>query len=789
MSNFPTALDAASTLYSPVDAFSTKPLETTATGAIGAGDSTINVPSTMGGFAATFGILSIDDELIVYTAKTGTQFTGCQRGAFGTVAASHLTAVPVKANMVSGFITALQSAVLAIENELGTAAARNYVLKNGAVTITGLKTFQDGAEFGSGNKAATGLVRLPNLGAVKWRKADNSGDLGMTLNASNHVAMDAIIDFAVGQTFGAFSYPDATTTSKGIVQIDPVGGLAVAAGVASLAATGVVAGTYPKVTVDAKGRVTGGTTLASGDLPAHTHVATDIVSGALPFTIQKAGVAIGTRRALNLIEGANITLTVADDSGNDRVNVTVAAAGTATHNLLSATHPDTVAAAPVLGDLVAANGTPAWARLAGNTTATRKFLRQTGTGTVSAAPAWDTLLAGDLPAHTHAESDVTSLATDLTNRPVKGGAWAVSKAAVINSSGQLDGAAGTATDCVLVNGTSAAKANATHTHAATDIVSGTLDNARTSGTASATASTLVLRDGSGGASFSYVAANSQWAYLDSHFQSLESGAYQTVGGPFENMAKYSEDFTVATWDKNGGSCSATANAIAAPDGNTTADTITAVTATPVIQQQVAGLVSGGQYTFYVWAKVASGTKQVSIAIVDNAYAGYLAGPTSITLTTAWQRFKITGTLAGGQTGLWIVVRQFAGNGDNWTSGAIYLWGACLQQGNDPKTGYARTWASQTGFVAAGIACGATVIAPKDNAESPLRIYGPGSNLADQRLLEVTAGGELILAGGTGNGYRLAELMGATNPSGWSGVLKVKTPAGAAAGYILLYSNP
>src|SRR5450759_1790074 len=550
MSNFPTAIDAASTLYSPVDAFSTKPLETTANGAIGAGDSTVNVSSTMGGFAATFGILSIDDELIVYNAKTASQFTGCQRGAFGTVAASHLTGVPVKANMVSGFITALQSAVLAVENELGTVAARNYVLKDGAVTITGLKTFQDGAEFGSGNKASTGLVRLPNTGAVKWRKADDSGDLGMALNASDHVAMDAVIDFVAGQTFGAFSYPDAMTTAKGIVQIDPVGGLAVAAGVLSLAATGVVAGTYPKVTVDAKGRVTGGTTLVSGDLPAHTHVATDIVSGALPFTIQKARAAIGTRRALNLIEGANVTLTVADDSGNDRVNVTVAAAGTATHNLLSATHPDTVAAAPVLGDLVAANGTPSWARLAGNTTSTRKFLRQTGTGTVSAAPAWDTLVAGDIPAHTHAESDVTSLATDLTNRPVKGGAWAVSKTAVINSSGQLDGAAGTATDCVLVNGSSAAKANAAHTHAATDIVSATLDNARTSGTASATASTLVLRDGSGGASFAYVAANNQWAYLDSHFQSFECGAFQTVGGPFENMTKYSEDFTVATWDKN-----------------------------------------------------------------------------------------------------------------------------------------------------------------------------------------------------------------------------------------------
>jgi hypothetical protein len=32
---------------------------------------------------------------------------------------------------------------------------------------------------------------------------------------------------------------------------------------------------------------------------------------------------------------------------------------------------------------------------------------------------------------------------------------------------------------------------------------------------------------------------------------------------------------------------------------------------------------------------------------------------------------------------------------------------------------------------------------------------------------------LIIAGGSGNGYRLAELASASNPSGWSGVLKVK----------------
>jgi hypothetical protein len=43
--------------------------------------------------------------------------------------------------------------------------------------------------------------------------------------------------------------------------------------------------------------------------------------------IRKTGTLIGVRRTLNLIEGTNVTLTIADDSVNDRVNVTIAASG------------------------------------------------------------------------------------------------------------------------------------------------------------------------------------------------------------------------------------------------------------------------------------------------------------------------------------------------------------------------------------------------------------------------------------------------------------------------------
>ncbi|MBI4905711.1 MAG: carbohydrate binding domain-containing protein [Acidobacteria bacterium] len=717
MSNFPSAIDTAATLYSPVNAFSTKPLETTTTSAVGAGDSTISVQSTAGGFADAYGVLSIDDELVIYTARGGSQFTGCQRGAFGTTVASHSSGATVRANMVAGFITAIQSAVLAIENELGTAAAVNYVRKDGAVTITGVKTFQDGAEFGSGNKASTGLVRLPNTGALKWRKADNSGDLGMALNASDHIAMDAIIDFAPGQTFGAFSYPDATTTSKGIVQIDPTGGLAVAAGVLSVASSGVAPGTYTKLTVDAKGRATAATTLSAADLPAHTHVAGDIVSGA--FGVPRGGTGLTTIAA---------------------------------NKLLYSPAQDTLAELSIGSGLSLAFG----------------------------------ILS--LGGHSHAESDVTGLVSDLAARPLKGLGFTPSRAAVINSSGAIEGAFGNGGDCVLVDGTSAAKANASHTHAATDIVSATLTLARggTGVDLSACGPGFLRQDAVGNA-----VTVGAIGLADLPTQLQQYGPFQTIGGDIENMLKRSEDFS-AIWSTDGGSCSVAANIAdtLAPDVNQTADKLTSNGDSAKIQQQISGLTDGGTYTFYIWAKVATGMRRVSLAIVDNAYAGYLAGPAQVTLTTSWQRFKIAGTLAAGQTSLWVVVRNFAANGDEWTNGnAIYLWGACLQEGSDPKRTYVRTWDSQAPRNRSGAALGATIISAANKTEAPLTIHGPGSNLADKTVLQVTSGGELIIAGGSGNGYRLAELMSATNPSGWSGVLKVKTPAGTTLGYILLYSNP
>ena len=96
MANYPTALDDASSLYSPADAFSTKPLDTTATQQILAGDSTVSVAST-DGFAPT----NPSDIALVHkaarTAKTGLQLQALSRGGSDAscAAAQGLCARPI----------------------------------------------------------------------------------------------------------------------------------------------------------------------------------------------------------------------------------------------------------------------------------------------------------------------------------------------------------------------------------------------------------------------------------------------------------------------------------------------------------------------------------------------------------------------------------------------------------------------------------------------------------------------------------------------------------------------
>lgn len=61
---------------------------------------------------------------------------------------------------------------------------------------------------------------------------------------------------------------------------------------------------------------------------ADQFIAGDLLNATAKVNVSKnSGATVGTRRRINYIEGANITLTVADDAVNEEVDVTIAAAG------------------------------------------------------------------------------------------------------------------------------------------------------------------------------------------------------------------------------------------------------------------------------------------------------------------------------------------------------------------------------------------------------------------------------------------------------------------------------
>lgn len=135
---------------------------------------------------------------------------------------------------------------------------------------------------------------------------------------------------------------------------------------------------------------------------ANTWTATQTFSGNPPLAAADypatglAGATAASRYAGATASGSPISGTFAtgdfviDQSG--KIWICTAAGSPGTWAAAGASIPLTT-----LGDMLYENGTPALARLPGNTTATKNFLTQAGTGTVSAAPAWGTIQAGDVP--------------------------------------------------------------------------------------------------------------------------------------------------------------------------------------------------------------------------------------------------------------------------------------------------------------------------------------------------------------------------------------------------------
>lgn len=108
---WPSAVSSAANLYTTVNL-----LTTTLAGNINSAVTTIALASTTG--FSTAGATTIDNEVIFYTGISGSNLTGCTRGADGTTAASHNSGVPVGATIVAYHVNAGNAEIIAIEQNL-----------------------------------------------------------------------------------------------------------------------------------------------------------------------------------------------------------------------------------------------------------------------------------------------------------------------------------------------------------------------------------------------------------------------------------------------------------------------------------------------------------------------------------------------------------------------------------------------------------------------------------------------------------------------------------------------
>ena len=159
---------------------------------------------------------------------------------------------------------------LGINNAVtGGASARNGITYNnqGLITSTAALVASDLPEA---TASAVGAISVPSTGGLAVTAAGalsinntvtGTTRSGITFNDQGLITATAAL--------AAGDLPVATASAVGAISIPASSApLSISnTGVLSVADSGVTAGTYPKVTVSAKGFVTAGTTLAAGDIP------------------------------------------------------------------------------------------------------------------------------------------------------------------------------------------------------------------------------------------------------------------------------------------------------------------------------------------------------------------------------------------------------------------------------------------------------------------------------------------------------------------------------------------
>jgi hypothetical protein len=262
---------------------------------------------------------------------------------------------------------------------LGVAHNPDGTLKNGAAANDTSVVHTSGNEAIGGTKTfqSSPVVPMPTLGSQAANKTyvdsvatagaptattsspglvQLSGDLGGTSTSAvapvisdNAITSSKIADGAVGTSKLATGAVTSNEIAVGTITNTDISASAAIAK-SKLASLSIVdadvnaisESKITNLTTDLNGKVpttrtiTTGTGLTGGgDLSTDRTLSVSNDTTTQRVRISSGGTLIATRQEVNFIQGANTTLTVADDSANNRVNVTVAASGGTSTSLTS----------------------------------------------------------------------------------------------------------------------------------------------------------------------------------------------------------------------------------------------------------------------------------------------------------------------------------------------------------------------------------------------------------------------------------------------------------------------
>src|SRR5216683_2856026 len=283
-----------------------------------------------------------------FTAIPAAQLTGTSAAIVGTsitaLNASNLSTGTVPLARLSGILNAqidptaaiayskLNLTGLLVNADVSASAAIAYAKLN----LTGLIV---NADLTGGGTVTSVAMTVPAGFAIGGSPITTAGTLALSLSTETANFLWA------GPTTGAASAP----TFRALVNAD-------------LPLTGVVAGTYPKVTLNTAGVATAAaaqitlTTDVTGTLP-RANGGTGVAVSADDTVLVGSGTAWVAQALPNCPTGS-----LAYTQATNLFNCTTT--GGPTHAVLSATHSDTLAAAVVRGSLIVGNSTPAWSAFA-----------------------------------------------------------------------------------------------------------------------------------------------------------------------------------------------------------------------------------------------------------------------------------------------------------------------------------------------------------------------------------------------------------------------------------------